>query len=134
MKKSILIFVAATLFCSCDPVSDMEADISNTTSQNLSISFVSSVLIEDNKTFEITSEETVRFQQATSTIGSFLKPSLTQYDSIYIQSSSDEILKIFKPNSNGKNIYDIEAHWNGSEPSKRLYFYEYQITNEDIEQ
>nr|WP_299339755.1 hypothetical protein [Allomuricauda sp.] len=133
MKKKILLGLVTLLAYSCDPVSDMEADISNTTSQNLSIRFVSSTFAEDTKTLEIESGETILFQQATSTTGSFLEPSLIQFDSIYIQDTSEEVLKIFKPDTPGKNIYDIDAFWNAREPSKRLYFYEYQITNEDIQ-
>ena len=133
MKKKVLLGIIALLVYSCDPVSDMEADISNTTSQNLSIRFVSSTFTEDTKTLEIESGETILFQQATSTIGSFLEPSLVQFDSIFIQNTSEEILKVFKPDTPGKNIYDIDAFWNAREPSKRQYFYEYQITDEDIQ-
>ena len=133
MKKILLLGFAAVACYSCDPVSSMEADITNTTSQNLSIRFVSSEFIEDNKILEIPSGETVLFQESFSTIGSFLEPSLVQFDSIYIQNTSSEILKIFKLNSSGKNIYNIDSFWNAREPSKRVYLYEYQITNEDIQ-
>ena len=134
MKKSMLLGVLIMLFCSCDPFSTMDADITNTTSQNIFIRFVSSEFTEENKTLEVAAGETVLFQQASSTTGSFLEPSLIQFDSIYIQNTSEEILKIFKPTTPGRNIYDINAFWNVREPSKRQYFYEYEITSEDIQQ
>ena len=132
MKKILLLGLAALAWYGCDPFSTMDADITNTTSQNLSIRFVSSQFVEDNKTLEIASGETVLFQQASSTTGSFLEPSLVQFDSVYIQNASEEILKIFKPTTPGRNIYGVEAFWSVREPSKRQYFYEYQITNEDV--
>ncbi|WP_394974428.1 hypothetical protein [uncultured Croceitalea sp.] len=130
MKKIAFIGVLVLCMMGCDPVSQMDADITNTTSQNLTIIFVSAT--DRNKTLEIPTNEKVLFQDGFSTTGSVLSPVLTQYDSIYIQTESNEILRVYKENSAGKNIYNIDSFWQQSEPSKRFYQYDYMLTNEDL--
>lgn len=116
---------------SCDPASLMDANIENLTSQNLSIIFIE----RDNsdKILQIEPNGSVLFQEGMSTTGSFLEPSLIGYDSIYIKNEVDEIIKIFKQNTEGKNIYEIDD-WLFSEPSKRVYIYDYQIKNQDLQE
>ena len=130
MKKRSIVLLLIPLFTSCDPVSLMDANIENTTARRLSITFVTSEVPPE--TLVLDPDELVLFQEGMSTTGSFLEPSLAEFDSIYIQGESQEILKVYKPNSAGKNIYDVENYWVFDEPSKRVYKYDYLVTNEDL--
>ncbi len=130
MKRCVVILLLIPLFLSCDPVSLMDANLENTTSQPLSITFVSPGLREE--TLILDPDERVLFQESMSTTGSFLEPYLADYDSVYIQSESQEILKVYKPDSQGKNIYNVEDYWIFDEPSKRVYKYDYLISTKDL--
>ncbi len=132
MKKLILFISMISILSSCDPTSSMDANIKNSTSQNLSIIFNSSD-VSLNETFQIDPNETILFQDGFSIGDSVLEPRLTAYDSIYIKNESNEIVKIYKQNTEGKNIYNVDDYWISSEPSKRYYKYNYEINNEDIE-
>ncbi len=134
MKRISLGILTAILCFSCDPVSLMDANIENTTSQNLSITFVSAEFTDLNKTFEMGSEEIILYREGFSTIGSFLKVSLDGLDSVYITNTAKEVLKVYKPETAGRNIFKIDDYWKSSTPSKRFYQYDYQLTNEDIQQ
>ena len=126
----VLILLTFTLL-SCDPVSDMEANIENLTSQELTIDFIS--FDESlNKSLQIVPNETALFQEVFDVGNDFLEPVLSDYDSIVVKNSADAILKIYKENDPGKNIYNIDD-WISSEPSKRFFKYTYQISNEDID-
>ncbi len=132
MKKLVL-FIFLISFCvSCDPVSSMDANIKNSTSNNFSIVFASSIS-ELNKILELEPSTTGLFQDGFSTTGSVLEPSLIDYDSVYIMNDANEILKLYKPGTEGKNIFNIETYWSFREPSKRFYKYQFDIRNEDIE-
>ena len=132
MKKLILFISMISILSSCDPTSSMDANIKNSTSQNLSIIFSSSD-VSLNETFQIDPNETILFQDGFSIGDSVLEPRLTAYDSIYIKNESNEIVKVYKQNTEGKNIYNVDDYWISSEPSKRYYKYNYEINNEDIE-
>jgi len=132
MKKIVLIELMTPIFLSCDPVSVMDANIKNLTSQNLTVIFFSS----DSsfiKTLQIAPNETVLFQEDMDIGGSFLEPSLAGYDSVNIQNNSNKILKVYNPNIEGKNIYKVGDYWIFSELAKRVYKYDYKIENKDIE-
>jgi len=132
MKNFIRVFLITIVFCSCDPVSDMEADIENLTTQDLILEFISFDQ-NLNKTLEIPTEESRRFQEAFDVGNDFLEPSLIEYDSVVVKNSAEQILKIYKPESTGKNIYNIDEYWLSSEPYKRGFRYEYEIYDEDLE-
>lgn len=115
---------------SCDPRESMEAIINNSTDKNLSIFFDSEtndfdmqLNIESN-----TTEELLNFSAIGGVILSF-----RDYDSIYIQSASNEVLKVFKEDTAGKNIYNVDKYWTVREPSKNHFVYTYEITDGDIE-
>ena len=132
MKNLMTIIFIILLFSNCDPVSQMEADIDNLTTQHLSIVFVSSDK-SLNKTLLITPGQAVLFQEGFNIGSTYLEPSLIEYDSVYIKNRSEKILKVYKQNSDGKNIYNITDFWQSSEPSKRFFKYNFEITNVDIE-
>lgn len=50
-----------------------------------------------------------------------------------VKNNARQILKVYKPNDTGKNIYNIDEYWQLREPSKRFFKYEYEIYNEDLE-
>ena len=132
MKKLFLVTLTGVLFSSCDPTSIMEANIENLTSQSLKIEFVS-FDANSNKILEIDPNEIQLFQEGFDIGNDFLEPSLVEYDSVVIKNQANNILKVFKPNDTGKNIYNIDEYWIGSEPSKRFFKYKYELTDADIE-
>jgi hypothetical protein len=110
----------------------MEADIENLTTQDLILEFISFDQ-NLNKTLEIPTEETRLFQEAFDVGNDFLEPSLVEYDSVIVKNSAEQILKVYKPDSSGKNIYNINESWLSSEPYRRGFRYEYKIYDEDLE-
>lgn len=132
MKNVYLILLAFLMFLSCDPVSDMEANIENLTSESLTIEFISSE-VSLNKTLQIAPNEIKLFQEGFDIGSTYLEPSLIDYDSVLIKNQAQEIVKIYKPNEAGKNIYNISSYWQGTEPSKRFFKYEYEIEPSEIE-
>ena len=131
MKKTLFICLLMFTLIGCDPGESMEAIINNSTNKNLSIFFDSEINdfdmqlnIESN-----TTKELLNFRANTG--GVIL--SFRDYDSIYIKDSSNEILKVFKENTPGKNIYNVDEYWSVSEPSKNHFVYTYEITEEDFE-
>ena len=132
MKKLLLVILTGILFSSCDPVAIMEANIENLTSESLIIEFVA-FDVSSNKILKIQPNETQLFQEGFDVGGLFLEPSLIEYDSVVIKNQADNILKVFKPNDTGRNIYNIDEYWIASEPSKRFFKYKYELTEVDIE-
>ncbi|MFT0715573.1 hypothetical protein [Flagellimonas lutimaris] len=132
MKKIIGFTPLLLIFLSCDPTSQMEANIENLTSQNLSVVFVSSDF-SLGKTFQIAPGQIVLSQEGYDVGSTFLKPSLMEYDSVIIKNQVNETIKVYKRNDSSKNIYNVDEYWMFSEPSKRFFVYEFEIKTEDIE-
>ena len=57
---------------------------------------------------------------------------VNSYDSIVVSSLQNEILKTWKPETPGKNIYNIERDWYVRESPKDNFIYTFEITNEDL--
>lgn len=129
--KKILTILLLTLMVSCDPISNMDATVTNTTLEPLSIVFVSAN--EPSETFVLEPNMAVQVQDGFAIGGAFLEPSFIKYDSIYIVNQVDEIRKVFKENTQGKNIYDINTFWQFNEPEKRFYKYAYKVNSQDLE-
>lgn len=132
MKKLFFTYSILILIISgCDTGQSMEAIVINSSSQKVKVNFVSSEISDLNKSMEIDSNQQelyVAFQSGTS--GVFL--TFVDNDSIYIQDASNEVLKIFKEGSQGKNIYNVDEDWEVTEPSKNHFVYSYTITDEDL--
>jgi hypothetical protein len=110
----------------------MEATISNATTISLSIDFVAVSLDSSlSQTFQIDPGQNVLFEVYDG-YGTFAEPNLGYYDSVLIKNRLGDILKVYRRNDTGKNIFNIEDYWISSEPSKRFFKYEYLIENEDI--
>jgi hypothetical protein len=132
MKKLFPIIAAIAVLSSCDPVAEMEANIFNLTNEDLIVEFVSSKESR-RKNLEIPKGEMRLFEQVYDVGNDFLEPALYYYDSVVVKNNAEQILKIYKPNDTGKNIYNIDDYWFLNEPSKRFFKYLYEINNEDIE-
>lgn len=133
MKKIFLLTCLFISFCfiSCDPAESLEAIIINNSSQDLKITFVSVEIPDFNETFEIESNSKILHSEIVGIGDANL--GFHNYDSIYIENYSNEILKVYKANTPGKNIYNVDEYWQKRKPSKNHFVYTYEITNEDIE-
>ena len=131
-RKSLSIYLLLTfIVSSCDPGESLEANIINNTSQDLKINFVSTEIPDLNESFEIKSNNKVLYDEFGGIGDANL--SFEFCDSIYIQNSSNEVLKVFKQDTPGKNIYNVDEYWTVREPSKNHFVYTYEITDGDIE-
>ncbi len=91
--------------------------------------FSSSIYISD--TIEISSQEVGIWKVDTHYGSPSTKIDLTfLYDSVMIKDDM-EILKVFKPETLGKNIYNFD-YWDKNKKKKRDYEYTFVITEEDI--
>jgi hypothetical protein len=131
MKNLFTLTLIAIIFSSCDPVSSIEANIENLTSQTLTLEFISSDDLLD-KTLLVAPNEIVLFQEGADIGASYLEPAITDYDSMVIKNEAQDIIKVVKADDPGKNIYNIDD-WIASEPSKRFFKYRYEIEDEDID-
>lgn len=130
--KFLSVILFALLLMNCDPYSIMDADIRNSTSQNLTLySFRTDSSY--NQSFRIDAGEKIRFQEGMSSTGSFHEPYLEDADSLVLKNDADEVLRVYKPDDTGKNIYNIKDHWYFEERKKRIYYYEYVIDQSDFE-
>jgi hypothetical protein len=138
MKKRLFIYLSILLvISSCDPGESLEYKIENNTNLDIKIYFVSEFIypdLTDNAKVESIPSMNSFIDNSGSTpgLGQAIF-SFVEHDSIYITNSSDEILKIFKEDTNGKNIYNIDEYWSVSETPKNHFVYTYEITEEDLE-
>ncbi|WP_438977784.1 hypothetical protein [Polaribacter sp.] len=131
MKNIIKVILFSLVIISCDPVADMEANIKNLTDTSLNIDFVSSD-VNLRKILTIAPNEVVLFQEGFDIGNTYLEPYFDEYDSIVIRNFGQQILKVYKPEITGRNIYDL-SNWIAREPSKRFFIYEFEIKNSDIQ-
>lgn len=128
--RKIIILIGAIILTSCDPESCSEETISNNTGSDLQINFISSNASFNNQVFlEKQSKKTIG--QIECALGSVVV-NYSIYDSVYITNSLDKVLKVFREDTSGKNIYNIDKYWDVNETSENYYVYEYEITEEDL--
>ena len=132
MKNFIAICFLTVVFYSCDPTVSMEVNIKNRTTQDLIVEFMSFDQ-NLNKTLKISNNDFKLFQEGFDVGNELIEPYLTEYDFIVIKNSSEQILKIYKPNDDGKNIFNIDEYWLLNKPSKNFFKYEYEIHSKDLE-
>ena len=136
--RKIIYFATIVILYSCDPSESLETKIINYSNSDLDINFVSRLIIENNQSnkesFKIESGNSITYGRLNVTGGSGNAGlSLIDFDSIYISTNNNEIVKIWKNDSEGKNIYDIANFWTVKETSKDYYVYTFEITDKDIE-
>lgn len=136
MSKRVMLICFSSiisLFIGCDPSDSLEANIVNKTSQDFSIEFVSSDFSEINSSLLVKGNETETYSYIDKVGTRTNLLYFNDFDSIYIQNSSNEILKLYKASTPGKNIYNVDEYWSVREPSKNHFVYTYEITEEDLE-
>ncbi len=116
---------------SCDSESCSEEIILNNTSSDLYINF-NSLNDSFNNQFIIEKQSRKTINQVKCDLGGVVV-NYSVYDSIYIQNSTNDILKVYKDDTEGKNIYNISEYWYVNETSKNHFVYTYEITEEDLE-
>jgi len=143
MKKLILIpfmvVISTLITIGCDPSESLEYDIVNNTPIDLKLHFVSNLIYSEipnnDKIVKILSNEVYNDETGNNNLGlGQAMLSFTDFDSIYITNLSDKVLKVYKENIVGKNIYNIDDYWSVRKTSKNHFEYTYEITNEDIKE
>ncbi|PCJ95503.1 MAG: hypothetical protein COA50_09920 [Flavobacteriaceae bacterium] len=139
MKKILLVYlILLGLFTACDPQESLDVFIKNSTNTNLKVHFVSAQILlgipDNTETLNIKSGERENYpEMSIFSPTSRVKLSLTNFDSIYITNTTDDILKVYKAANAGKNIYDIKNYWTVKSVTKNHDEYTYEITNEDLD-
>ncbi|MGY5353523.1 hypothetical protein [Wenyingzhuangia sp. IMCC45467] len=131
MKKIIYLLLITFVFYSCDPEVCAEYKIKNSTNLDLTLILVESS--SSRKTIEINKQSEINFVESSCDIGGAPLLYLSNYDSISIKSSSNELLKIFQENTLGKNIYNVDKYWIIKKTSKHHYVFTYEISDTDLE-
>lgn len=131
MKKIIPLLSLLGTLLSCDPNAIIEASIINKTNQNLTIVFVATDTYE-NLTLTVNANSKALFQDGFETGSTYLEPNLSGYYIVQILDSSDDIIKEYEPDEEGKNIFDVES-WNTIETEKRNFIYEFVINDQDLQ-
>ena len=103
MKTAFPLLLTLLFISGCDPVSLMDATITNSTSQELTVIFAASSSRSD--TLYLSAGQTVLFQDGMSTTGSYLEPNLEEYDSVIVSNNPGQTLSVYLSTSEGKNIY-----------------------------
>lgn len=138
MRKLLFIYSILTfLVSSCDTSESLEYRIENNIDLDLKIYFVSSFiypnLVDNSRVEEIPSMDSFKdSSESTPGLGQAVF-SFIEHDSIYITNDSNEVLKIYKEDTPGKNIYNVNEYWSVEETSKNQFVYTYEITDDDIE-
>ena len=130
MKTAFPLLLTLLFISGCDPVSLMDATITNSTSQEMTVIFAASSSRSD--TLYLSAGQTVLFQDGMSTTGSYLEPNLEEYDSVIVSNNPGQTLSVYLSTSEGKNIYKMED-WSFKKPDDRMYKYDFELTNEDVE-
>ena len=129
--NKVFFLICVIMFVSCDNESCAEEIISNSTDSDLYINFISPDVSFNNEVFiEKQSRKTIG--QVECALGGVVV-NYSIYDSVFIKNSSNQVLKVFKEDTAGKNIYNVDEYWSVSEPSKNHFVYTYEITDEDLE-
>src|SRR5690606_39164759 len=112
---------------SCDPEKCSSFYLENISGTDIELNFVG--VSSEKKT--IAMGKKVPFGNTSCDIGGPPILYLGVYDSIYVTNVSDEVLKVYKEDTPGKNIYNVDRDWTIKE-TKNHAEYTYTITNEDI--
>ncbi len=130
--KYILLLSWILAITSCDPVTFVSYNISNSTSKDLEI-YVFSNIVDENDTIILNKKTKEEWMVISVSGKSAKKIELEQYyDSILVMSGDENVLK-YIPEMDGKNIYNYK-YWDENKKKKRDYEYTFEITEEDIKQ
>ncbi|KAB7528422.1 hypothetical protein F8C76_11195 [Flagellimonas olearia] len=126
MRKTIIIISALVLYA-CDTEQCSSYFIENKLEMNIELTFVG----ESLQKLMINEGKGVQFGETGCDMGGAPLLYLRVYDSIYVRDASNNILKVYKQETPGRNIYNIDKYWSIKE-TKHHTEYTYTITNEDI--
>lgn len=131
------IMIVTVFAISCDPSESLETILKSDLEYTVEISFVSSLLVgqlqENDEVFILKTGIPQTYERLSFQVdGGSVFLTLSEFDSIYITTTTDELLKVYKPGGLGKNIYNIEEYWTVRETAKNHFEYTYTITDEDI--
>ena len=128
--KNFKLILLLVILISCDPEICNEEIIKNNTSNNLEICWYNL----GDKTFETTKimkNSSVTFGTRGCSLGGSILNLELWYDSIIVKSNNIQ-LKVWKPQTKGKNIYDIDTYWILNENPKNNFVYTFFINDEDL--
>jgi hypothetical protein len=128
--RTLSFFLVVFCLLSCDPDICSDVNINNNLNVNLNLNFISKDKSFSDDVFIVDEKSDVSIESVCS-FGPLVLD-YTIYDSIYISDASNEILKVYKEDTPGKNIYNIDEYWTVSETSKNYFVYTYEITEEDL--
>lgn len=131
MKKITSLLSLLGILLSCDPAAVIEASIINETNQNLTIVFIATDTSE-NLTLTVNANSKALFQDLFDIGSTYLEPNLSGYYTVQILDSSDNVIKEYLPDDEGKNIFDVGS-WKTIEAEKRNFIYEFVITDQDLQ-
>ncbi|AWW30228.1 hypothetical protein DN752_08880 [Echinicola strongylocentroti] len=130
MRNLYIIVTLAVAIASCDPVTFISYKIENSSNEELSIYFYSSIN-EVQDTLVLKAKSTEFWQDVSVGADTPEKIDLNQYyDSIKVESANRVIIN-YTPETTGKTIYDY-SYWSEHKKGKRNYEYVYEITEEDL--
>ncbi len=127
MKKILFYLSFVLLFASCDPDRCTSHYIKNKTSNQVTISFISN--FEGLGSYDIDKGE-VQLLGDISCDKAITRLAFEVYDSVIVKVNNIPKI-IYKPETEGKNIYDYE-YWVENKKGKRDYEYTFEITDEDV--
>ena len=131
MKKIVYFLGFLTLLTGCDSYTCVEAKIINESDKDLILQFYHDTL---NIRFDIDSKKEYEIDVLGSgcSIANSGELYLNFYDSIIVKSKDDKILKVWKQDSSGRNIYDFENQWLMTSEGKYNFYYTFEILNSDF--
>ncbi len=124
MKRVFFLLIVLVLY-SCDPVGYIMKIIVNNTMHDINLIKVSSESEPD--TLHIKSHSILNIGETGGVNVDF-----SAYDSVIVK-SNNRILKVYKPDIPGKNIYNIDRDWEYKAIDKRRAEYLYIINPEDLD-
>jgi hypothetical protein len=130
MKKILFMILAIICFYSCDPIPCTEEVLLNNSNKNLIVNYRSSDT-SFNKQISINKNSSSTVGEIACGMGGVVV-NYSIYDSVYIVNTENKVIKVYKKNTIGKNIYNVDKYWRRTKPSKNYYVYTFEITNEDI--
>ncbi|CAA0144567.1 conserved exported hypothetical protein [Tenacibaculum maritimum] len=133
MKKISLLMIITFLLSSCDPFGCLDVEIENNTNQDIIVKWYSQNSLL-NRSKEFKQGEKLMISENSHCSQGNIPPfeGLFEIDSVIIESKQNEILKTWKPNSNGKNIFNTESDWEIKSNGKWNETYYFIINESDL--
>jgi hypothetical protein len=125
MNKTVSSLLLLVLLSSCDPEYCLTETISNNT--NMDFYIVRAGILADTTFIEKKANKDISVTCATGGVILYYG----DYDSVYVKSKTNKILRIYHPLDEGKNIFDA-SDWEKENISKRNDRYSFSINDDDF--